>query len=69
MAGWRSLIRQERQLFAEMARVLAQVERNVPRRPSLRKMLTCPKCSRRFALPMNLGRHLSATHRRRMKAV
>ena len=31
--------------------------------------VTPPKCSRRFALPMNLGRHLSATHRRRMKAV
>lgn len=32
------------------------------------KRLACPRCSRRFALPMNLGRHLSATHGRRKKA-
>ena len=29
------------------------------------KRLRCPRCDRRFALPMNLGRHLSATHNRK----
>jgi hypothetical protein len=29
------------------------------------KRLRCPRCDRRFALPMNLGRHLAATHRRK----
>jgi hypothetical protein len=34
----------------------------------LRRTLKCPRCSRRFARPVHLGRHLSATHGRRMKA-
>jgi hypothetical protein len=29
------------------------------------KHLRCSRCSRRFALPMNLGRHMQATHRRK----
>ena len=29
------------------------------------RRLRCPRCDRRFALPMNLGRHLAATHRRK----
>lgn len=33
-----------------------------PQRP-----LVCPRCGRRFRFPMNLGRHLSASHGRRMK--
>ena len=34
--------------------------------PSARaKRLRCPRCSRKFAQPMNLGRHLQATHRRK----
>jgi hypothetical protein len=34
---------------------------------TLRRTLKCPKCARRFARPLHLGRHLSATHRRRRK--
>jgi len=26
------------------------------------KSLACPRCSRRFAHPLHLGRHISATH-------
>lgn len=26
------------------------------------KSLACPRCSRRFAQPLHLGRHISATH-------
>ena len=34
-----------------------------------RRTLKCPRCARRFAYPLHLGRHLSATHgRRRRKA-
>ena len=29
------------------------------------KRLRCDRCDRRFALPMNLGRHMQATHRRK----
>jgi len=29
---------------------------------SRRRILKCPRCSRRFARPVHLGRHLSATH-------
>jgi uncharacterized C2H2 Zn-finger protein len=37
------------------------------KRTSLRRTLKCPKCSRRFARPLHLGRHLSATHGRKRK--
>jgi hypothetical protein len=33
-----------------------------------RKRLRCPKCDRRFAHPLPLARHLSATHRVRKRA-
>ncbi len=36
--------------------------------PRLAKRLHCPPCSRRFALPVHLGRHLSATHHRKRRA-
>jgi len=41
------------------------------RRPSTgpvrRRTLKCPRCNRKFARPVHLGRHLSATHGRKMK--
>ena len=35
-----------------------------------RRTLKCPRCDRRFARPVHLGRHLSATHglKKRRKA-
>ena len=36
-------------------------------RRALRRTLKCPKCSRHFARPLHLGRHLSATYGRRKK--
>jgi len=36
--------------------------------PARRRMLKCPRCDRRFARPVHLGRHLSATHRRKKTA-
>ena len=32
-----------------------------------RRTLKCPSCDRRFARPIHLGRHLSATHGRKKK--
>jgi len=32
-----------------------------------RRTLKCPRCDRRFARPVQLGRHLSATHWRKKK--
>jgi hypothetical protein len=32
-----------------------------------RRTLRCPRCDRRFARPVHLGRHLSATHGRKKK--
>jgi hypothetical protein len=44
----------------------AQNDHRRPRRGRLLrpdgKPLTCPKCSRTFAHPLHLGRHMSATH-------
>lgn len=28
------------------------------------KRLQCPKCDRRFALPLHLGRHMAVTHKK-----
>jgi len=36
-------------------------------RMSRRRSLKCPRCDRRFARPVHLGRHLSATHGRKKK--
>jgi uncharacterized C2H2 Zn-finger protein len=36
--------------------------------PRLAKRLRCPRCTRRFARPVHLGRHLSATHHRKLRA-
>ena len=33
-----------------------------PMKPLKPKRITCPKCDRRFAHPLPLARHLSATH-------
>ena len=42
-------------------------KQNAPKKESSAKIkrLRCPRCGRRFALPMNLGRHVQATHRRK----
>ena len=34
-------------------------------RQVVRRMLRCPKCSRRFARAMHLGRHMAAAHKRK----
>ncbi len=68
-------------LLTELNRVLQEVEGETASdrsngRPgrrsgavaaSRRRRLACPKCDRKFALPMNLGRHLSATHGRKAR--
>jgi len=33
-----------------------------------RRTLQCPRCERRFARPLHLGRHLAATHKVKRKA-
>jgi len=33
-----------------------------PMKGRRRRTLKCPRCARRFARPVHLGRHLSATH-------
>jgi hypothetical protein len=66
---WRSLLKQEQRVVSRLSRTLPGVSRNARvAGPSLRRRISCPKCDRRFALPMNLGRHLAATHRRRKRA-
>lgn len=66
------VVSKEKQLIDELNRVLPEIgyrvvpvqadgaERRAGRR--LGKRLACPRCSRRFALPLHLGRHLAATH-------
>jgi hypothetical protein len=47
---------------------LVNYDQAVPSGPRLARRLHCPRCSRRFALPVHLGRHLNATHHRKRKA-
>ena len=70
------LVVRERRLIERLNRVLPSVGyRVVPAngaragRPSPEaRMLACPECDRRFSRPLHLGRHLSATHKRRKPA-
>ena len=67
-----SLAEEERRLIADLNRALPKIGYQVipagsqaaSRRPraGAPKNLACPKCSRRFAHRLHLGRHLSATH-------
>jgi uncharacterized C2H2 Zn-finger protein len=88
-----ALAERERQLIADLNRVLPQlgyhvvpIENGTPadasaavrrapaspahaqiRTKTAPRSLACPRCSRRFAHPLHLGRHISATHGIRRK--
>jgi hypothetical protein len=73
LAERRELARKEERVLSAMMKVLpdgGESSRGLGQRPASRprKNLTCPRCERRFALPMHLGRHLAMSHRRRTAA-
>jgi len=53
--------------IAERIPVAAAPGRGTSTGPARRRTLKCPRCSRKFARPVHLGRHLSATHGRKMR--
>jgi len=61
----------EFRLLQEMARTLPTATANgssmKASRVTRRRSLKCPRCDRRFAMPVHLGRHLSATHGKKKK--
>ncbi len=62
----------ELRFLKEIANSLSAATRNgrgTSTSPARRRTLKCPRCDRRFARPVHLGRHLSATHGRRKKRV
>jgi hypothetical protein len=66
------LIRSLQRVARDQQRVLANLQKLLPtmngahtNNVAKTKQLRCSRCSRRFALPMNLGRHMQATHRRK----
>ena len=67
-----ALIRSLARVAREQQRVIDTLRRLLPSidgrqvAASKARRLRCPRCERRFALPMNLGRHLAATHRRKI---
>ena len=77
----RSLIKAKQTASLIELRFLEEAARTLPtaspngRRPSKdaaqanarRRTLKCPRCDRRFARPVHLGRHFSATHGRKKK--
>src|SRR5262245_8783236 len=42
---------------------------SVARKRKLAKTLKCPKCTRRFSLPMHVARHVSAMHGSKKRSV
>ena len=67
----RELARREQRLLDEMIGVLPRSGANAARpakASSRRKALACPRCERRFAMPMHLGRHMAMSHKRRRAA-
>ena len=57
----------ELRLLREVTRTLPTVNANKSSKKNAatmtrRRTLKCPRCDRRFARPVHLGRHLSATH-------
>jgi len=75
LAARHEAVKLEDRFFKQMGRVAATMmngvkapSRTAKRGGVLRRNLKCPKCSRRFARPLHLGRHLSATHGRRRKS-
>lgn len=75
LAEKRALAASEQRLIGDLNRVLPAIGYRVVTRAPLAKAasrsadgampLACPRCSRRFAHPLHLGRHLSATHGRK----
>jgi uncharacterized C2H2 Zn-finger protein len=63
----------ERQFLIQLVSLLAgkQIERQLgeSRRGLKRERLKCPRCGRRFSLPMHLGRHLAAVHKQKARRV
>src|SRR6266850_1131199 len=61
--------RLEDRLLRELARLpgAAMAARTRSARHLTRRTLKCPRCSRKFARPLHLGRRLSATHGRKRK--
>jgi uncharacterized C2H2 Zn-finger protein len=58
----------ERRLFKELSRTRPNdAKASSTPRGRARRILKCPKCPRRFARPVHLGRHLSATHGQKRK--
>jgi uncharacterized C2H2 Zn-finger protein len=57
----------ELRFLKEAARTLPAEAANT-RKASRGRTLKCPRCDRRFARPVHLGRHLSATHGRNKKS-
>ena len=71
----RSMLKAKQTASSMELRLLREVTRTLPTmdgssntaRMTRRRSLKCPRCDRRFAMPVHLGRHLSATHGRKKK--
>lgn len=64
----RKIAHTQQQLIGALERHLRSLNHGGVTTPRLAKRLRCPRCTRRFARPVHLGRHLSATHHRKLRA-
>lgn len=58
--------RDQQRVIQHLQRLLPRINDRRGRTALLAKRLRCAHCSRRFALPVHLGRHMRATHHRRL---
>ena len=66
IAAKKSIVTLEGRLLQTLARMATNGRAQAAKpRSTRRRVLQCPRCSRKFALPLHLGRHLSVTHKRK----
>ena len=65
------LLRREQKVLDQMISTLPGVSATggrLAKASSRHRALPCPRCERRFAMPMHLGRHMAMSHKRRRAA-
>jgi hypothetical protein len=58
--------RDQQRVIENLRRLLSGLNNGRRAPAGLAKRLRCPHCSRRFALPVHLGRNMRATHHRKL---
>lgn len=67
VAAKKNVARLETRFLRQLSRIARNGSSSGPGGGGLPRKLKCPRCTRRFALPLHLGRHLAVTHKQRAR--